>query len=102
MRAPQPRPGLRRSAPRPRRRLPCPPAPPHAVELASSLTAASRRQPPADEDDELFYDEDEVGRGAGDAAALEQRFEQMLQMDAGRFADEGDGEEEEEVRAGDG
>ncbi len=56
----------------------------------------------ADEGGDFFFDEQEVAAGAGDAerAAALQRFDAMLQIDPGRFADEDEeyeeGEEEEE------
>jgi hypothetical protein len=61
-----------------------------------------------DVEGDFFYDEDEVAAGAADggarAAALE-RFDAMLTIDPGRFADEdeeeeGEEEEEEEEEGG--
>lgn len=74
----------------------------HLPHVNAHLSSFPRPTPRllSDENDELFYDEDEVLRGADAderAAALEDRFEAMLQMDAGRFADD-DEEDGEEVR----
>ena len=72
----------------------------------AATTAHDRSQRVADNTEgDFFYDEDEVAAGAGDdaarAAALE-RFDAMLSMDPGRFADEGDEEEDafEEIQEG--